>query len=135
MGRRRSIRDWRENGSRGWLPALGTRGFQRPLSDPSTDLQIRCHGSGRDGRDVPKPAILQAVFGQLAATKIVNDTERLARDPATRASRKPQIAAARRLTGRPGPSSEAFRRLAPSGRPTHYRGSGAGINVDRGAIW
>jgi len=23
----------------GCLPALGTRGFQRPLSDPSTDLQ------------------------------------------------------------------------------------------------
>jgi hypothetical protein len=37
-----------------WLPALGTRGLQRPLSDPSTDLQVRCHGSERDGRDVPK---------------------------------------------------------------------------------
>ena len=43
----------REVGS-GWLPALGTRGFHRPLSDPSTDLQVRCHGSERDGRDVPK---------------------------------------------------------------------------------
>jgi hypothetical protein len=34
--------------------ALGTRGFRRPSSDPSTDLQVRCHGSERDGRDVPK---------------------------------------------------------------------------------
>ncbi len=41
-------------GSVGWIPALGTRGFHRPLSDPSTDLQVRCHGSERDGRDVPE---------------------------------------------------------------------------------
>jgi hypothetical protein len=41
------------NGSCGWLPAPGTRGFHRPLSDPSTDLQVRCHGSEPDGRDVP----------------------------------------------------------------------------------
>src|SRR6476660_8602748 len=34
-----------------WIPALGTRGFHRPLSDPSTDLQVRCHGSERDGRE------------------------------------------------------------------------------------
>jgi hypothetical protein len=40
-------------GDVGWLPALGTRGFHRPLSDPSTDLQVRCHGSEPDGRDVP----------------------------------------------------------------------------------
>ena len=37
-------------GSVGWIPALGTRGFHRPLSDPSTDLQVRCHGSERDGQ-------------------------------------------------------------------------------------
>src|SRR5215813_11329827 len=37
-------------GSIGWIPALGTRGFRRPLSDLSTDLPVRCHGSGRDGR-------------------------------------------------------------------------------------
>src|SRR5712671_1297189 len=42
------------NGELGWVSALGTRGVHRPLSDPSTDLQVRCHGSGRDGRDVPK---------------------------------------------------------------------------------
>src|SRR5260370_19336790 len=30
---------------RTWLPVLGTRGFHRPLSDPSTDLQVRCHRS------------------------------------------------------------------------------------------
>jgi hypothetical protein len=39
--------------SGGWIPALGIRGFHRPLSDPSTDLQVHCHGSERDGRDVP----------------------------------------------------------------------------------
>ena len=54
-----SIADWRQvvvrlNVHFGWLPALGTRGFQRPLSDLSTDLRVRCHGSERDGRDVPK---------------------------------------------------------------------------------
>jgi potassium transporter len=42
------------SGLAGWLPALGTRGFHRPLSDPSTDLQVRCHGSECDGRDVPE---------------------------------------------------------------------------------
>src|SRR5258708_17368607 len=35
---------------RTWLSALGTRGVHRPLSDPSTDLQVCCHGSERDGR-------------------------------------------------------------------------------------
>ena len=49
-GRRNAKRKVRS----GWIPALGTRGFHRPLSDPSTDLQVRCHGSERDGRDVPK---------------------------------------------------------------------------------
>ena len=34
-----------------------TGGVHRPLSDPSTDLQVRCHGSERDGRDVPQPDI------------------------------------------------------------------------------
>jgi hypothetical protein len=29
-------------------------GTQPPLSDPLTDLQVRCHGSQRDGRDVPE---------------------------------------------------------------------------------
>src|ERR1700730_6710300 len=41
------------NVSDGRIPALGTQGFHRPLSDPSTNLQVRCHGSERDGRDVP----------------------------------------------------------------------------------
>jgi hypothetical protein len=45
------------NGELGWLSALGTRGVHRPLSDPSTDLQVRCHGSERDGRDVPQPDV------------------------------------------------------------------------------
>ncbi len=35
------------------LPALGTRGFHRPLSDPRADLRLRLHGSERDGRNVP----------------------------------------------------------------------------------
>jgi hypothetical protein len=35
----------------GWLPALGTRGFHRPLSDPRADLRLRFHGSERDGRN------------------------------------------------------------------------------------
>ena len=39
----------------GWLPALGTRGFHRPLSDPRADLRLRFHGSERDGRNVPFP--------------------------------------------------------------------------------
>jgi hypothetical protein len=42
-------------GSVGWLPALGTRGFRRPLSDPRADLRLRLHGLERDGRDVPIP--------------------------------------------------------------------------------
>ena len=39
LGRRRPILCRPGIGGSGWLPALGTRGFQRPLSDPSTDLQ------------------------------------------------------------------------------------------------
>jgi len=35
----------------GWLPALGTRGFHRPLSDPRADLRLRFHGSERDGQN------------------------------------------------------------------------------------
>jgi hypothetical protein len=31
--------------------------FHRPLSDSSTDVQVRCHGSERDGRDVPIPDV------------------------------------------------------------------------------
>src|SRR5271166_3285116 len=38
----------------GWLPALGTRGFHGPLSDPRADLRLRFHGSERDGRNVPR---------------------------------------------------------------------------------
>jgi hypothetical protein len=53
MGRRRSIRDWRENGSRGWFPVLGTLGFNRPLCDPRPDLRLRLHGSKRDARNLP----------------------------------------------------------------------------------
>src|SRR5271165_169536 len=45
QGRKRRAATTAANGRDGWLPALGTRGFQRPLSDPSTDLQVRCHGS------------------------------------------------------------------------------------------
>jgi hypothetical protein len=41
----------------GWLPALGTRGFHRPLSDPRADLRLRFHGSERDGRNVPVPDV------------------------------------------------------------------------------
>src|SRR6201993_776762 len=52
-GHRPPLPSTQANGCSGWLPALGTRGFHRPLSDPSTDLQVRCHGSERDGRDVP----------------------------------------------------------------------------------
>ena len=33
-----AVRAHRSKPPGGWLPALGTRGFQRPLSDPSTDL-------------------------------------------------------------------------------------------------
>jgi hypothetical protein len=33
------------DGAGGWLPALGTRGFHRPLSDPRADLRQRFHGS------------------------------------------------------------------------------------------
>ena len=51
----RSSADAARIGSVGWIPALGNRGFHRPLSGPSTDLQVRCHGSERDGRDVPIP--------------------------------------------------------------------------------
>jgi hypothetical protein len=36
----------------GWLPALGTRDFQRPLSDPSTDPSSTLPRFKRDGRDV-----------------------------------------------------------------------------------
>jgi hypothetical protein len=43
------------NGEVGWLPALGTRGFHGPLSDPRADLRLRFHGSERDGRNVPQP--------------------------------------------------------------------------------
>ena len=43
------------SGRFGWLPALGTRGFHRPLSDPRADLRLRFHGSERDGRNVPFP--------------------------------------------------------------------------------
>ena len=40
----------------GGYPPLATGvSTVRPLSDPSTDLQVRCHGSERDGRDVSKP--------------------------------------------------------------------------------
>jgi hypothetical protein len=42
--------------SGGYLP-LEPGGFHRPLSDPSTDLQVRCHGSERDGRNVPLPDV------------------------------------------------------------------------------
>src|ERR1700761_8842053 len=38
---------------KGWLPALGTRGFHGPLSDPRADLRLRFRGSERDGRNVP----------------------------------------------------------------------------------
>jgi len=48
----------------GWIPALGTRGFHRPLSDPSTDLQVRCHGSERDGRDVPRAEMLSIALAR-----------------------------------------------------------------------
>ena len=57
-------------GSIGWVPALGTRGFHRPVSDPSTDLQVRCHGSGRDGRDVP----IAVVSGLLNSKKLLRCT-------------------------------------------------------------
>ena len=47
----------------GWLSALGTRGFHRPLfrsfNGPSS-----CHGSERDGRDVPQPEIQASRFGR-----------------------------------------------------------------------
>jgi hypothetical protein len=60
-------------GSGGWLPALGTRGFQRPSSDPSTDLQVRCHGSERDGRDVPLAVIgLSAAPNSLSPLRAIN---------------------------------------------------------------
>ena len=58
------------NGSVGWVPALGTRGFHRPVSDPSKDLQVRCHGSGRDGRDVP----IAVVSGLLNGKKLLRCT-------------------------------------------------------------
>jgi hypothetical protein len=41
------------NGRFGWLSALGTRDFHRPLSDPRADLRPRFYGSERDGRNVP----------------------------------------------------------------------------------
>jgi hypothetical protein len=44
-----------------FLRILGTRGFHRQLSDPSTDLQVRCHGSERDGREVIEKST-QAVY-------------------------------------------------------------------------
>jgi hypothetical protein len=37
------------NGGVGWIPALGTRGFYRPLSDPSTDGR----GRGQTTSDGP----------------------------------------------------------------------------------
>ena len=65
----RTLPAGRRAGRIGWIPALGTPGFHRPLSDPSTDLQIRCHGSKRDGRDVPLPDLRSsraAAFSQAA---------------------------------------------------------------------
>ena len=53
---------------RTWIPVLGTRGFHRPLSDPSTDLQVRCHGSERDGRDVPRAEMLSIAWRGLRAS-------------------------------------------------------------------
>jgi len=67
----------------------------------------------------PGPAILPAVFG------------RLARDP--RHAGQPQ-ASDRRCAPPDGPARAllgGFRRLVPSGRPTHYRGSRHTGDVDR----
>ena len=61
----------------GWLPVLGTRGFQRPLSDPSTDLQVRCHGPERDGRDVPQADLTRFRYRPLGQLLTIGGSSRV----------------------------------------------------------
>jgi hypothetical protein len=52
------------NGELGWLSALGTRGVHRPLSDPSTDLQVRFTADGQPANGVTgDPVLIQSTFG------------------------------------------------------------------------
>ena len=48
------------NDEAGWLPVLGTRGFNRPGCDPRPDLRLRLHGSKRDARNEPVTDLLRA---------------------------------------------------------------------------
>jgi hypothetical protein len=46
----------RRSAGGGYL-SLAPGGFHRPLSDPSTDLQVRCHGSERTDETCQFPAV------------------------------------------------------------------------------
>ena len=42
----------------GWIPALGNRVSTVRYPIPQRTFQVRCHGSQRDGRDVPRSEVV-----------------------------------------------------------------------------
>ena len=68
-----------------------------PASDPSTDLQVRCHGSERDGRDAPETDIASApqvarssnARNGVAVLRLVCQRQALTHYPDRRRAQKP----------------------------------------------
>ena len=115
--------------SLGWLPDLGTRGFHRPLSDPSTDLQVRCHASKRDGRDAPLAEIEErSELDALYQTDHAGAFKKLVTRPANRMIKTgacPRLisgpAGVRPLAGIDAASRSIPRRVVPIKRTTMIR--------------